>query len=141
MKALEDTAARGDVGPFGRAAELIDWTGRPPEDFIRAMELALKVGAHMTARRISEKGAQQYPNHDAIQEYARVLAPPIILRADLPADPGVDANASWLKQHGSEYSGRWIALRGGDLLYSADSLEKLIEKLSGKKDVLLARIP
>ncbi len=141
IRVLEDAAAREDVIAFGRAEETMDWTGHPPEDFIHAINLALRVGAFMVARRISEKGARLYPHDETVQLHARVLAPPKILRADLPPDPGAKANIDWLKQHSFEYRGRWIALKDGYLLDSDDSFEKLIARWPARSGILLTRIP
>ena len=138
---LEKAALARDVSAFSKAEQAIDWRGCLAEDYLRAIELALEIGAPMTARHLSEKGAQHYPKHGTLQMYARVLAPPKIVRADLPADPGVAANALWLKKHSSEYRGRWVALSKGELLNSADRFDQLIEKLSSKQGVLLTRIP
>lgn len=141
IKVLEQAAAKHDVIAFGRAEEVMDWTGHPPDDFIHAINLALKIGAFMVARRISQKGAKLHPDNEAVQLHARVLAPPKILRTDLPPDPGVKANMRWLKEHSSEYRGRWIALKHGDLLDSDDSFEGLIARQPVKSGVLVTRIP
>lgn len=141
LKVLEDAVAQHNVTAFGRAEEAMDWTGHPPEDFIHAINLALKIGAFMVARRISEKGAKLYPHDETVQLHARVLAPPKILRSDLPPDPGARANMDWLKKHSLEYRGRWIVLKDGNLLDSDDSFEKLIARRPVTVGILLTRIP
>jgi hypothetical protein len=141
LELLENAAGTGDISAFARAEQEIDWAGHPPEDLIHGIDLAIAIGAFVSARRMSERGAALHPHHEVVQRYARVLAPPIILRTDLPADPSVTANANWLKKHSSEYSGHWIALRNGELLNSADSFDRLIAKIPSKTGVLLTRIP
>jgi hypothetical protein len=103
------------VSAFAKAERAIDWAARPPGDFIRAIDLAIGIGAFVAARRISEKGARQYPHHEDLQKYALVLAPPRILRVDLPANPGAEADTRWLKKHSLEYRGRWVGLRNGEI--------------------------
>lgn len=141
LKILEDAAAREDVTAFGRAEETMEWTRYPPEDFIRAINLALRIGTLAVARRIAEKGARLYPNHEDVQLHARVLAPPKVLRTDLPADPKAEADIAWLKQHATEYRGKWVALKDGELKDSADSFEQLFARLDDRAGVLLTRIP
>ena len=52
----------------------------------------LATGAFALASRLATEGAQQYPQHAALQKYARVLAPPTAVcarprRADASARP------------------------------------------------------
>jgi len=138
---LEKAVASEDSSVFARAVDQIDWSRHTPEDIIRAVYLALAVGAHGTARSLTEIGARQFPGHETVQRFARVLAPPKILRADLPPDPGAAADIRWLKEHGSEYRGRYVALKDGELLDSADSFEPLVAKYPRRSGVLITRIP
>src|SRR5262245_44275742 len=94
---LENAAGTGDILAFAKAEDEIDWTGYLPENIIHAIHLAIAIGAFVSARHISERGAALNPHHDDLQRYARVLAPPKIIRTDLPADPSITADADWLK--------------------------------------------
>jgi hypothetical protein len=121
IKALEDAAAKRDVAGFGKAAEAMDWSGHPPEDFIRAMDLALESrSADDCAAHLGE-GRSALPSHATIQKYARILAPAKILRSDLPSDPQAQANWRWYREHGDQYRGRWVMVKNGELLDSAES--------------------
>jgi hypothetical protein len=141
LELLETAAGSGDLSVFAKAEQAIDWMGHPPEDLIHAVDLAISIGAFVSARRLSEIGARQFPDHETVQRYARVLAPPKILRTDLPPDPGAAADMLWLKKHSSEYRNRWVALKDGELLDSAESFEQLIAKHPARSGVLLTRIP
>ena len=141
MELLENAVASDDKSGFEIAADAIDWSKHAPEDLIRAIHLAFKVDAHGTAHTLAQIGARQFPDHEACQKYARALAPAKLLRADLPPDPGVEKDARWLREHAAEYRGRYIALKDGELLDTADSFEPLIAKFPRGSRVLVTRIP
>ncbi len=79
---LAEIAASGDAQAFLAAQEVINWIQRPPEDFIHTIQLALSLGAHLVARRLSIQGLEHYPHHSQLQRYAHVLAPPKVIRSD-----------------------------------------------------------
>jgi hypothetical protein len=137
MARLESAARAGDERAFLNALDGIKWEGRPVADFIRATQLALEAGAHLAARELSAEGAKQYPDNPEIQKYARVLAPPRVISSNLPPDLTLGANRNWLMIHGGEYRGQWIALRHGQLLGVANSLDELVKQVGSTKDVLL----
>lgn len=140
MALLEGAAESGDESTFLSIEKAIDWSARPPEDLVRGVNLALRVGAFLLARKLSAEGARRYPNHPELQKYARVLAPPKVVRSDLPPTPSVKANRNWLKEHAQSYKGRWVALRDGELKGVADSLDELVEQLGDTKGILLTRV-
>lgn len=140
MVRLEEAAKAGDQHAFQASLEEIEWRNCPPEDFVRATQLALEIGAHLTARQISAEGAKRYPEDPEILKYARVLAPPKVVSKNVPPDPARRANREWLKAHGGEYRGQWVAIRNGELLGVAESLRKLTEEVvDSKEGVLLTR--
>lgn len=140
MAILEAAAELKDERAFLSAKKSINWRERPPEDFIRAVHLALAAGAHLAARHLASQGAQQYPSHAELQKYARVLAPPKLIRRNLPPDPTLGANHNWIKQHGDAYRGKWIALRNGQLLATADSFNALADQFSDPQGILFTPV-
>lgn len=140
MGFLEGTAESEDESAFLSIAKAIDWTARPPEDLLRGVHLALRVGAFSLARELSTEGARQYPHNPELQKYARVLAPPKVVRSDLAPTPSVKANRNWLKEHVQSYKGRWVALRNGELKGVANSLDELVEQFGDTKGMLLTRV-
>jgi hypothetical protein len=136
LEALEIAADSGDEQAFIEAARNIQWELRPPEDFLRAIQLAFAAGAHLYARILATRGAEQFPDHQELQKYARILAPPRIIRNNLPPDPTIRANREWLKAHGGEYKGQWIALRNGELLGTASTLGELKEQIGQTDNIL-----
>jgi hypothetical protein len=48
---------------------------------------------------------------------------------------GVDRSSEfhWLRTHGDEYEGKWVALVGESLVESSDTLKELLAKLDQRK--------
>ena len=53
---------------------------RPAADIIRSISYALSRGQLMRARKLSEIGIKQHPDHPELRNMARILAPPRIVR-------------------------------------------------------------
>ena len=140
MPQLEAAAEAGDERAFVTVKEAIEWSAQPAEDFIKGIQLALRAGAFSSARQLSVEGAELYPEDRELQKYARVLAPPRVIRSDLPPTPSVKANREWLKKHGKNYRGRWVGLRNGNLVDVAKSFDELVEKVGSTEEVLLTRV-
>jgi hypothetical protein len=122
------------------ASQVIDWTNRPPKDFILGTRLALAAGAHLTARALATQGAERYPDYAELQNYARILAPPKVIRSELPPDPSIRADRDWLITHGDKYQGQWVALHRGKLLASASTLEALTKQVPVKRGILFTKV-
>jgi len=137
---LERAAESGDESVFLGIEKAIDWSARLPEDFIRGINLALKAGAFLLARELSAKGAKRYPDHLELQKAARVLAPPKVIRSDLPPTPSVKANREWLKENAKNYRGRWVALRNGEIVGVATSFDELAKQVGDTRGILLTRV-
>ncbi|HXG63748.1 MAG TPA: hypothetical protein VNO70_01490 [Blastocatellia bacterium] len=140
MIRLEAAASTGDEPAFLDALKEMHWSNRPPMDYVRGVQLALESGAHLAARRLATEGVRRYPHNMELQKYAHVLAPPKVIRSNVPANPGLKANREWLQTHSEEYSGKWVALRDGQLLGDANSLDELIKKIGNTKGVLLTTV-
>ena len=139
MAALDQAAGAGDEGAFLEAARSIQWETCPPEDFLRAIQFAFAAGAHLYARILATRGAQLYPQHQELQKYARILAPPKVIARNLPPDPTLRANRAWLKAHWGEYKGQWVALKNGDLLGTAPTLNELTNRIGQTEGILFTR--
>lgn len=140
MLQLEIAAEVGNEQNFLTAQKAINWQRRTPDDFIYAIQLALRVGAYLAARILSNEGAKQHPQHNGLRKYADILAPPKVTKSDRPPDPTLKANRDWLMAHTETFKGLWVALRNGELLGSATSLELLVAQLDNTKDTLLTRV-
>jgi hypothetical protein len=137
---LEKAALKQDARTFEEVLSSITWKTRPSSDFLRAIHLALAIGAYTAVQRVSALGEEHYPNDEQIQKYARVLAPPRVTRRKVSSDPTIRANRDWLMAHGDEYRGKWVGLRNGELLDSDDSFDELITRIGNAKDVLITTV-
>lgn len=133
---MEAAAEAADERRFIAAYASVDWTRQPPDAIMRAVRLAITADAPLAARRLATEGAQRHPEHAELQKAARILAPPRVIRSDLPPNPGMAHNVRWLKEQGAPYRGSWVALREGQLLATADSLQALIERVGKHRDIL-----
>ncbi|OCR01324.1 hypothetical protein BCD67_12465 [Oscillatoriales cyanobacterium USR001] len=104
---------------------------KSPEEFIKDMDAALDRGDFYAAQRISIEAGQLYPEHSDVQKYAYILAPAKVTVK--PSDPeqrkNMQASREWIRQNLPTYRHRWIALRSGELVADAASLDELADRL------------
>lgn len=112
---------------------------RDQNSFVKQIKDALKRGNAAQARRLAVEGAQRYPGHHDLQEYARLLAPPRIINRNVPSKSSIRANHSWLKMNREKYQGNWVALRDGELIGFAASLDALVHDIGRSKETLLTK--
>jgi hypothetical protein len=129
LAALEAAAYAIDERAYLQARKAIDWSKRPPEDFVRAVDLAFMAGAYGAARNLSREGAERYPDHAELQKMAHILAPPTVRVGKTGPHPGIAEDRRWLKANWGKYRGQWVALKEGQLLGVADSFDKLVEQV------------
>jgi hypothetical protein len=127
---LELAAEAGDEEAFANAASALRWEQFAAEDLAYAVRLALKAGAHIVARSLASQGAMFFPRNPELRRLAAVLAPPRAIHRAPAQDEALEMNRRWLEEHGTEYRSRWVALRRGQLLASAESLLDLSHALS-----------
>jgi hypothetical protein len=138
---IDDAARREDLPSFLAAANAVDWNRQPAADIVTTVEHALSLGAFGLAGRLASEGTQLHANDARISRLAHILAPARVLRADLPADPGIKLNREWLKKHAGAYRHYWVAIQNGELLGYAASIRELTLKIQNRKGVLLMHIP
>jgi hypothetical protein len=137
MSNLETAASTHDDELFVSTIREINWNVRSVKEHIRAIQLALETGAHSAARRLAIEGARRYPLDAQLLKYARLLAPPEVRLKPAAPERGPRANRNWLKANADQYRGKWIALKCGQLLAVADSLEELKGMLGDTRGVLV----
>ncbi len=137
MTRLEEAAKAGNETAFVDTLKKADWQDRQAGDFVRAVQLALEAGAHLAARQLSAEGARRHPANEELQKQAYILSPPKVVRSSTTNGSTHRLNRDWLKAHANEYQGRWVAVRNGELLGEAGSMEELIERIGDTKGVLL----
>ena len=80
------------------------------------------------ARRALEIGSSRYPEDRQIASLLRAISPGRVSPTGW-ASTGRQLEITWIKQHGQEYRGKWIALDGDRLIALADTLNELLAKL------------
>jgi hypothetical protein len=127
---LKEIARVGDPSDFLTVVEAIDWSTQRPDELIAAIDLALHLEMAALAARLAQLAAQLFPHTERLRRAARVLAPSEARPAHLPTVRGLNASRTWLREHADEYRGQWVAVREGQLVGVASSLEDLQAKIS-----------
>lgn len=140
MAALEIAAEAGNETAFMQAASGVDWLQRPAADCARAVRLALAAGAHLLARKLATQGSRLHPDHLELRKMAHILAPPRVVDADIPPTPSLRANQTWLRGHGHEHKGQWVALREGTLLAVGAKAREVWDRLESTDGVMLTKV-
>lgn len=129
---------------FMEAIASIDWSSQSPSELREAIDLAFQLGCHSVAIELASEGHKLFPHDLTLERIARVLAPPKLVRTGIPAIPGLRDSVEWFEKHREQYSGKWVAIRNGKLLASADSraeLSRTLDSLNTLTDVLVAKVP
>lgn len=134
MVKLDTAVQHDDLALFLQLVDMIDWDKRSVDDVLRTIQSALKVGAHLTARKLAQEGGNRFPDHPQMAKHARILAPVRTIRSDLPPEPEVEKDIYWLKAHRSEYRGQWVAIRNGILVASAMTYQELRQMVGNVKN-------
>ena len=72
--------------------------------------------------------------------YGKLPAHGDFIQRNLSPRPDLRANRDWLMRHGDLYRGQWVALRNGELLGSAPSLQTLVAKIGDTKSILVTKV-
>ena len=92
------------------------------------------------ARACVKELEKRWPDSDRVRYWAQVLAPPVARRVPGPPGRSLDRERTWLREHGHEYPGCWLAILE-DRLIAADPdvrvVLKAIRTTSGAEDALL----
>ena len=122
---LQSTANAGASGTFAFLARAMDWRCYPPEQLLRAVDLALGLGVAGLAIELSQLGGRLFPNNQRVQHMAAVLSPPVVRRTATPRAEGLEESRAWLRENAHRYSGQWVAVRCGELLGVSEHLRDL----------------
>jgi hypothetical protein len=121
------------------AARGLPTTYNSPEDFINGIKSDFERGGLHIARQLAFRAVELYPEHEKIKYYAHVLAPAKV--TVVPSNPErrkmVAANHDWLRENRLKYLNRWVAVRNGELLADAASLDELVVQIDDTKDTLI----
>jgi predicted DNA-binding antitoxin AbrB/MazE fold protein len=136
LTALQGYAVRGDSQRLRRLIETTDWMLGSPDELATAIEVALDLEMSKDAIELARLGSQIFPEHPRIQKLAHVLVPTPACIIDGPEARGLDASSAWLREHGLEYQGLWVAVREGELLGAAPRLKELAPLIGEGQDAI-----
>ncbi len=67
-----------------------------------------------------------WPDADRVRHYARMLAPPRVLKADGPPGRSLESERRWLREHAHEHPGCWLAVHGDRLIAAHPRLREVL---------------
>ncbi len=110
---------------------ITDGSEESAEDFVSAIRSLLASEQARDARRMAACAAARFAGHPWLRKADRVLNPSRITAEPAQA-PDRTREFAWLRQHSTEYRGRWVALLGDDLLAAAEDLDEVLRELRGR---------
>jgi putative addiction module CopG family antidote len=110
------------------------------DNVLQAISNALATGKPGLARKLALDGAKQYPDYEELRKYARVLAPPTVTQVGQIQTPSIRASRQWLRAHGQDYIGQWVAVRDGKLLYASPSFDELSAHVDEAENTFITQV-
>ncbi|MDT9197896.1 hypothetical protein H4N54_18940 [Limnospira fusiformis KN01] len=111
-----------------------------PEQYITAIDRALSQDNFHQAADLACEAFKSYPNSDKIKRYMELFGPKTLEFHRLPPNPEMSLNFNWVVQNRQGYRGRWVALKGGNLVSDAASLDELKQKLGDRVKFLFCTV-
>ncbi len=130
------TAAQDD------SLRAVDWSARQPEEITAAIQLALTTQDFPLARELAAVGHERYPEQSELATLNYVLAPPVAKAVTPASRPDMQADFDWLRENRERFQGRWVALLGGQLLATADTVADLMTEVGDVRntDILITQV-
>lgn len=110
---LEEYGAARDAHSLADLIAAVDWATHSPAELLVAIDLALALNLTRLAMRLAREGGALFPEHERVQQAARVIRPAEVLHTQSPPAKGLPASMEWFSQHAAEYRGQWVAVREG----------------------------
>jgi hypothetical protein len=76
----------------------------------------------------------RWPHSERVRRWAQVLSPPLASRRSKAEGRPLDKERAWLRDHGREHPGQWLAILGDQLLAAAPDLQDLLATLGSSAD-------
>lgn len=133
---VKESARAGDWRTFAALVEAIDWSTRGPDELTAAIDTALSLEMASLAIELAQLGGRLFPDHERIQRAAQVLAPPVVGAVRPSRAKGLNVSMAWFEEYANQYRGQWVAVREGQLLAAAESLEELIPSIGDGEDAI-----
>jgi hypothetical protein len=117
--------------------ELVDQSVPLPPTAPDDEEAAIKLLGHLIgegaveeARTLAKDFVQRWPDSPKMQKWARVLEPPQVRVREPRRAISRDKESAWLHQHAHKYPGRWLALRGDQLIAADADVAKVLDLIN-----------
>lgn len=111
-----------------------------PEQYITAINRALSRNNFHQAADLAGEAFKCYPNSDKIKPYMQLFGPRPVDFHRLPPNPEMSLNFNWVVQNRQGYRGRWVALKAGNLVGDAASLDELKKQLGDRINFLFCTV-
>jgi hypothetical protein len=136
LKELREAAEKWDAGAFVALLDQTDWSGRTEKEYVELIGLAFGLD-YRTALGLARKGVEAFPHSVDLQKWLRMLEPPEVQVSHRPPDPMIGANLDCFEENARRNPGKWLAVRNGELLRVADTLDDLEKELGSLEGILV----
>jgi|CXWK01.1.fsa_nt_gi hypothetical protein len=147
QSSIDDVLARlrlasdaGNEQSFHEAYALIDWLQQAPEIIERVVRLAFQSGLHYLAQTLARNGAALHPDHLGLHKFARALNPASAQVSHGTHDPAVRADTQWFAKHSAEHYGQWVAVKNGQLISAAPTIQQLEAQIGDLRSATVAHV-
>lgn len=144
---IDDVLARlrlacdaGNEQSFHQAYALVDWLQQPPEIIERVVRLTFRAGLHYLAQTLARNGAALHPHHLGLQKLARALNPASAQVSPATHDRAVRADTQWFAEHSIDYYGQWVAVKNGQLISAAPTIQQLEAQIGDLRSATVAHV-
>ncbi len=136
LATLKRSAYAQDGYTFLDAIEGVDWSARPVEHILKAIDMALLVGASRLAMKLAQESVRLFPDDPRCQWSARVIAPARVVGTSPASGRNRRATYEWLRRNAKHYRKQWVGVRDdGTLVASAPSYPELKVLLKEEEDL------
>ena len=137
---LQIASDDGNEQAFHQAYAQVDWLQQPPEIIERVARLAFQAGLHYLAQTLARDGVALYPYHVGLQKFSQALNPRPAQVSHAVHDGTARADTQWFAKHSAEYYGQWVAVRDGQLVSAAATIQQLEVQIGDLRSATVAQI-
>lgn len=141
VEQLEQSFEAWDTRRFGELVRETDWVERRPEELERAISLSFSMNQTRLVRELAALGGRLFPGNKQLQHLAHVFAPTTgrIVKGSKPTTSLYDS-MEWFSEHANEYKGQYVAVRDGNFLGAAATMEDLATIVQFDELTLVTRV-
>ena len=104
------------------------------EEDLASLRDLLTQGDVQKARALANELAQRWPDSASVRHYARVLTRPTPSMRPGAQGPSHHREHAWLREHGPQYPGCWIAILGDRLIAADPHFAVILAAVRGSAD-------